>query len=81
MFLSVDLSKAGYVVKNDAVRKDVYNATTKDIEDKIPDITNIATNVSLNAENGVKGEIPSITNLPTNTSLNVQMDEIKKKTT
>ena len=48
--VSVDLSKASYVVKNDAVRKDVYNATIKDIEDKIPDVTNIATNVSLNAK-------------------------------
>ena len=34
----------------------------KNIEDKIPDITNLATNASLNAKiNEVKGEIPSIT--------------------
>ena len=42
----------------------VYNAKTKNIEDKIPDITNLATNASVNAKiNEVNGEIPSITNL------------------
>ena len=62
----VDLSKLSDVVKNDVVKKDVYNAKIKNIEDKIPDITNLATNASLNAKiNEVKGEIPSITNLGT----------------
>ena len=45
----VDLSKLSDVVKNDVVKKDVYNAKIKNIEDKIPDITNLATNSSLNA--------------------------------
>ena len=37
----------------------------KDIEDKLPDITNLATNTTLNAKkNDAKNEIPSITNLP-----------------
>ena len=31
------------VVKNDVVKKDASNAKMKDIEDKIPDITNLAT--------------------------------------
>ena len=36
----------------------------KNIEDKIPDITSLTTNTSLNAKiNEVKGEISSITNL------------------
>ena len=39
----VDLSKLSDVVKNDVVKKDVYNAKIKNIEDKIPDITNLAT--------------------------------------
>ena len=52
----VDLSKLSDVVKNDVVKKDVYNAKIKNIEDKIPDITNLATNASLNAKiNEVKG--------------------------
>ena len=66
----VDLSKLSDVVKNDVVKKDVYNAKIKDIEDKIPDITNLATNTTLNTKtNEVKNEISSITNLATTTAL------------
>ena len=39
----VDLSELSNVAKNDVVKKDAYNAKTKNIEDKIPDITNLAT--------------------------------------
>ena len=45
----VDLSKLSDVVKNDVVKKDKHNAKIKNIEDKIPGITNFATNASLNA--------------------------------
>ena len=66
----VDLSKLSNVVKNYVVKKDVYNAKIKNIEDKIPDITNLATKTMLNAKiNEVKGEIQSITNLATTTAL------------
>ena len=42
-------------VKNDVVKKDVYNAKIKNIEYKIPDIINVATNTTLNIKtNGVK---------------------------
>ena len=52
------------------MKKDVCNAKIKNIEDKIPDITNLATNASLNAKvNEVKGEIPNMTNLATTTAL------------
>ena len=45
------------------------HAKIKNIEDKIPDITNLATNASLNAKiNEVKGEIPNITNFATTTT-------------
>ena len=37
----VDLSKLSDAVKNDVVKKDVYNAKIKNIEDKIPDATNV----------------------------------------
>ena len=41
----------------------------ENIEDKIPDITDLATNAFLNATiNEVKGEIPSITTLATTTT-------------
>ena len=53
----VELSKVSDVVKNDVVKKDAYNAKIKNIEDKIPDITNLATTSTLNAKiNKVKGE-------------------------
>ena len=59
------------MVKNDVVEKDVYNDKRKHFEDKIPNITNLATKTTLNAErNEVKSEIPSITNLVTKASLN-----------
>ena len=65
----VDLSKLSDVVKGDVV-KDVYNAEIKDIENKIPDITNLATNTTLHTKiNEVKNEIPSVNNLATTTAL------------
>ena len=58
----VDLSKLSDVVKKDVVKKDVYDTKIKNIENKIPDITNLATNASLNFKiNEVKGEIPNVT--------------------
>ena len=70
----VGLSKLSDVVKNDVVKKDVYNAKIKDIKDKIPDITNVATKATLNAKiNEVKGEIP---NLNTKTTLNAAENKI-----
>ena len=73
----VDLSKLSDVVKNDVVKKDVYNAKIKNIEDKIPDITNLATKTTLNAKiNEVKGEIPNITNLATTSALTAVANKI-----
>ena len=46
----VDLSKLSDAVKNDVTKKDVCNAKIKNIEDKLPDINNLATNASLNAK-------------------------------
>ena len=43
----VDLSKLGDVVKNDVVKKDVNNSKIKNIEDKIPYITNLSTKLLL----------------------------------
>ena len=51
-------------------QKYVYYAKIKTIEDKIPGITNSATNTTLNAKaNRVKDKIPSITNLATTIAL------------
>ena len=38
----IDLSKLSELIRNYVVRKDVSNAKIKNIEDKIPDITNSA---------------------------------------
>ena len=60
-----DLGKLNDVLKNNVVRKDVNNAKTKNIEEKIPNITNFATKTTRNAKiNEVKGEMFSITKLP-----------------
>ena len=73
--LDVDLSKLSDTVKSHVFIKDGYNAKIKNIEDKIPDINNLTTNVSFNAKtNKVQGEIPSTTNLPTNVFLNAKIN-------
>ena len=79
--VSVDLSKISDLVKNDVVKKYLYDAKIKNIEDKIPNITNLATNTTLYAKiNEVKKEIPNITNLAaTTTALNAKMNEVKNK--
>ena len=47
----VDSSKLSDVVKNDVVKNDACNGNIKNIEDKIPDITNLATNTTFNVKN------------------------------
>ena len=48
------------MVKNGVVKKTECNGKIKNIECKIPDVTNLATKTTLNAKiNEVKGEIPS----------------------
>ena len=49
------LSKLSDLVKNDVIEKDVYNAKMKDIEDKIPNITN---SVPANALTTVENKAP-----------------------
>ena len=48
--VTVNLGKLSDVVRDDVVKKDVYNAKIRNIEDKIPDVTNLATNTTLNAK-------------------------------
>ena len=55
----------------------IYNVKIKNIEDKIPNITNLATKTTLNAKiNEVKGEISSIMNLGTKASLTAVENKI-----
>ena len=58
MPVPVDWSKVSDVAKNYVVKKDVYGAKIKSFEDKIFNITNLATNTTLNAKtNEIRGEI------------------------
>ena len=64
------------------LKKVVYNAKIKNIQDKIPDITNLDTNTTLNGNaeiNEVKNEIPSITNLATTAALNAKINDVKNE--
>ena len=73
----VDLSKPSNMVKNDIVKKDVYKAKIKNIEDKITGYLNLATKTTHNAKiNKVKGEIPNIRNLVTKNALNAVENKI-----
>ena len=64
-------------MKNYVLKKDICNAKIKDIEDKIPDITNLVTNASFNAKKyEVKNEAPSITNLATTTAFTAVENKI-----
>ena len=74
----VDLKKKkSNVVDKKVVEKDLYSAKIKDTENKIPDISKVATNAALNAKiNEVNGEIPSFTNLATTTALTAVENKI-----
>ena len=46
----VDLSKLNNVVKTDVNKKNIYNGKIKNIEDKIPNISDLATKTILNTK-------------------------------
>ena len=66
----VDLSKLSNVLKNDVLKKDVYNGKIKNIEYEIPDITNLATTTALTA---VENKIPNVSNLVKKTDCNTKL--------
>ena len=58
-----NLSKLSNLVKNVVAKKDVYSTKIKNIEPKIPDITNTTTNTNPDAKiKQGENEIPSIAN-------------------
>ena len=58
----VDLSKLSDGVKNNVVKRDLLNAQIKSIEDKMPDITNVVANTTLNSKiNEVKVDLVLLT--------------------
>ena len=77
MPVPTDLSKLSDVVKSEVVKNSEYEAKIKNIEDKIPDISNLATKSNLNTKiNEVKNEIPSITGLATTSALTAVENKI-----
>ena len=73
----VDLSNLNDVVKIDVVKRDLYNPKIKNIEDKIPDINNLATNTTFNSKiNEIQNKIPNITNLATTSALTAVENKI-----
>ena len=70
-----DLGKLVDAAKNDFVKKDVYNAKIKNIEDKIP---NLATTAALTT---VENKIPNVNNLVKKTDYNTKINELEKKIT
>ena len=73
----LNLSKLSDVVKNDVAKKDLYNAKIKNNEDKILNITNLATIGTLIAKlNEVKVKMPNITNFATTTALTAVENKI-----
>ena len=97
--LPVDLSKLSDIVKNDVVKKTVYdklvakvnnidtsdfvlktkyNTDKTELENKIPDISNLATKTALTT---VENKIPSVSSLVKKTDYNTKITEIEKKLT
>ena len=75
--IPTDLSKLSDAVKNKVVKKTEYNVKIKYIEDKIPDISSLATKSNLNTKiNEAKDEIPSITSLATTSALTAVENKI-----
>ena len=67
---------AGVVVKDEVI-KDLYHAKMKNIEDKIPDNTNLATNTTINGKiKEVKNEKSSINNVATTIALTAAENKI-----
>ena len=72
-----DLSKLSNVVNNEVVKKTEYETKINNIEDKIPDSSNLTTKTNLNTKiNEVKNEISSTTGLATTSALTVVENKI-----
>ena len=72
----LDLSKLSDVVKNDVVKKTDYNAKIAEIENKIADISNLATKTTLNT---LENKIPDTSGLVKKTDYNTEITKIEDK--
>ena len=69
----VDLSKLSDVVKNDLIKETDYNAKITEIENKFPDISNLATKTELAT---VENKISNVSGLATKTALTAVENKI-----
>ena len=69
----VDLSKLSDAVKNDLVKETDYNAKITEIENKFPDISNLATKTELAT---VENKISNVSGLATKTALTAVENKI-----
>ena len=72
----VELSKLSDVAKTDVVKKTDYNSKISEIENKIPDISNLAIKTALNA---VKNKIPDTSGLVKKTDYTAKISYIESK--
>ena len=70
--IPTDLSKLSDLVKNYVIKKTDYNAKIAEMENKTPDISNLATKTSLNA---VENKIPDASGLFKKTDYNTKIAE------
>ena len=73
----VDLTKLSEVVKNDVIKKIDYNAKVTEIENKIPDRSNLATKTALTA---VENKMPDTSGLIKKTDYNAKITDLQNKT-
>ena len=71
-----DVSKLSNVVTNEVVKRTDYNSKITEIENKIPDISNLATKTELTT---VENKIPDISDLVKKTDYNTKIAEIEGK--
>ena len=71
-----DLSKLSNVVENDVIKKTGYNSKIAEIENKIPDVTNLATKTALNT---VQNKIPDTSSLVKKNDYNAKINEMEGK--
>ena len=72
----VYLSKVSDVVKNEVIKKTVYNTKIAEIEGKIPDISNLAIKISLTS---VENKIPDTNSFVKKTDYNTKIADIENK--
>ena len=65
-----------FKIKNDVVKRNVYNSKIKNIEDKVTDITNLATATDLTA---VENKVPNVSSLAKKLAITQILVKLRRK--